>query len=203
MYNKCVKYYNTCSEKIRTLLTKKFGIYGPAMLSYAFHEHQRLWFERQFYANMSIGPFKLYDKLKLGCDERTPSFVPDCSTVEPFQTLFKRNNPQVQAPWEQGNSLRDTSQSVCNHNVDPRFFVNTPLGEKLKKLRIPEGIARTMTQGKCIPVHPMQRSPDNQRCLSWHVKGLCYDNCKKRYNHSPLSDAAKEEMHNYAKAMVL
>ena len=144
-----------------------------------------------------------FDKLELAWDHSRPTFVPEYSKVEPFHTLLKKNNTQVQAPREQPNPFHDMSQSVRNQSVDPRFFVTTNLGAKLRRLRIPNRIARAMTQGKCIPVHPKQRSPDNQRCLSWHLKGICYDNCKKRYNHSPLSDAAKEEMHEYTKAMVL
>ena len=53
------------------------------------------------------------------------------------------------------------------------------------------------------PVVPGRSDGDNECCLSWHIKGCCFDNCRKKYNHITLPNDAKEEMYKYVCAMHL
>ena len=90
---------------------------------------------------------------------------------------------------------------VKNPNLDPRFTANNAFAKKCKQRKITEGIAQAKTQGKCIPVVPNREAGDNERCLSWHIKGSCYDDCRKKYDHISLPTDAKKEMYNFARAM--
>lgn len=38
-----------------------------------------------------------------------------------------------------------------------------------------------------------------QRCLSWYVKGKCYSNCGRNYDHVTLFGEKDDEMVAYAK----
>ena len=40
-----------------------------------------------------------------------------------------------------------------------------------------------------------------ERCLTWHVKGFCYTNCKHKHDHVKLATAKEtEEVYEFARA---
>lgn len=205
-YTKCVKYMCSKIPEFKHLITAKYGKAGPALLAFVFHNAQRQWFQDQYEADFWVKAFKLYDKLRSFIEnQKVEDLVPYFRHINEL-TLLVNGSPFSALTQQDGLMARHplgdaTWKLVNNPNLDPRFTANNAFVKKCKQRKITEGIAQEKTQGKCIPVVPNREARDNERCLLWHIKGSCYDNFRKKYDHVLLPNNAKEEIHNYAHAM--
>jgi hypothetical protein len=81
------------------------------------------------------------------------------------------------------NNLRPTTL-IVNENPDPQLLALIPFNRKIRDI-----------MGNTQP--PVTNGGD-PLCLSFHAKGGCYSNCRRKKNHGHiLSQAEKEQLANY------
>ena len=83
-----------------------------------------------------------------------------------------------------GLTTAQKSTLVVNENPDPNLLTLIPFNRRIKDL-----IGTTQ---------PPNTDSGTPMCLSFHVKGGCYSNCRRKANHAhPLNAAEKERLANY------
>jgi hypothetical protein len=72
---------------------------------------------------------------------------------------------------------------VSNRNRDPRVMGETPLAKQIRLDAIADALARAGS--------PPATTNGKTRCLSWHLKGKCYNDCARKADHVvlPIEDA--------------
>jgi hypothetical protein len=83
-------------------------------------------------------------------------------------------------------TTRQSNQTtlIVNEHSDPQLMALIPFNKKLKDI-----IGTTQ---------PPLTDTGDQICLSYHAKGGCYPNCRRRQNHNHVLNAAeKEQLANY------
>ena len=75
-------------------------------------------------------------------------------------------------------------------NKDKQQF--TPkLEASIKTTTIEKAIANATKKGKQVP----KDDKGQDRCLSWHIKGACYDNCPRRGDHIKLPSDEEDNVY--------
>ena len=81
---------------------------------------------------------------------------------------------------------------VKNPNWDPRFKPTTALDAKIKKMTMKKIMEKAnFDESTCVPCN----KAGNERCLTYHAKGLCQTGCRHAADHKQLPNAAVVEMH--------
>lgn len=185
---------------------------GAATIVYYFHLRHRNWFTEQWKLTTltSLPPPSLKAGFDTFASSYTTTWLPKTSHVDLLQRLARPPATQVRPPAAQapapsaapraastggGNGATSTRTSttervrVSNRNRDPRFMGETPLARKIRSCLIADALDRAGD--------PPQTSSNTPRCLSWHLKGKCFDQCPRTDDHVVLPTEDADTLHEW------
>jgi hypothetical protein len=160
---------------------------GPARLLRYVQLHMRAWFHNIGMANDlvtagDVTPPKLMEAL-----EKTTlgdmSWLPDL----PPQYLKSANNTPNRIP----DDPRSKAVQVANPSKNVRFedfrvgISKTKFNDAIRKVGEPPKVVRN---GKEVPM-----------CASYHLRGMCFNNCSRQADHVKHTDAEDELLYNWCK----
>jgi hypothetical protein len=68
---------------------------------------------------------------------------------------------------------------VQNAHRDTRLVGNTPLATNVRTRRV----AAAIELAGGTPAAVLRDGVECERCISYHAKGICYDNCDRKADH--------------------
>lgn len=200
-------------------LNRIHGLAAPAVFVFIFHVHHRSWFEMQMttIATTLLPPPPLAANFRQFGIGRNLSWLPEISHVPILNTLA--NLAPVRPPNGGGGILggggaipgggddipgrgRDNEndanlrpqrrQRTRSHNLNrsPLFTSTNALNTRIVRQPITPAIA---TAGST------PQKGGSPRCLSWHLKGTCFDDCGRVQDHVILSDAEATELYGWCR----
>lgn len=122
------------------------------------------------------------------------------ATQLPGTSAGRNTDNGNQDAGSQHRTADQNGAAVINHNVDLQFTGNTAFAKRVRKGDITAKRQELMN----LPDEPIMcpvAALGKERCLKWHLKGHCIQNCSRAYDHEELEGTAKEEMYDYARAM--
>ena len=96
------------------------------------------------------------------------------------------------APSPAAGATGREAKRVRNANRDPRYVGNSPLAIMIKQRPIRDAIPRADAP---VPVYRASDGAEKPRCLSWHLKGVCMEDCERADDHIPLDQAQVDALH--------
>lgn len=78
-----------------------------------------------------------------------------------------------------GNAGREAGRRVQNAHRDTRLVGNTPLATNVRTRRV----AAAIELAGGTPAAVQRDGAECERCISYHAKGICYDNCDRKADH--------------------
>ena len=179
---------------------------GPILVVHFFSFHIRKWFEMQSKTTREVPVPDLVGKVETFLrEERIFDFIP------PYNNIVKLANyaaPSSQRRTEGGTPHNNGSTTgtpsrgavVNNPHLDSRFNDNSTMAQKLRSIQI--GNKRRELLDLDVPICCPLAANGRERCLLWHAKGVCRENCPKADDHIELVGVEKENMHTYVRALV-
>ena len=207
-HQRSLKEYRSVRPHLKKILSDRLGPrLASATIVYYYHVKHRYWFKRQWdiAVTQTLPPPDLSHAFKTFAEGYNLSWLPNTDHVDVLSKLARpkevpppgtpRGRPlpgaAAQVTPEPGTPQRTR---VRNNNRDPRLFDSSPLAVKLKAIRIKDLIARS-------PDPPLITGGE-ERCLTWHLKGACYDDCYRSADHVAMSKPDKDKLFAWAKANV-
>lgn len=185
---------------LKQMVTAKYGgPLGASVIVHYFQLRHRNWFRRQWMitTTVTLPPPKLLEGIEHFADSHTLTWLPNIDHIDDLRKLI-----QVPAPTALTNNGRSGNgnagagtgnggasagdggsmprERVTNRNRDSRVYGETPLARRIQAKSVKEAL-KTMGD-VCLPA-----SDGGDRCLSWHIKGKCYNDCKRVSDHIVLS----------------
>jgi hypothetical protein len=91
-----------------------------------------------------------------------------------------------------GVPRRDVGRAIRNTQRDARFTSNTPFPTNVLNRRVTAAIA---LEGN--PPQHFRGGESNNMCVSYHAKGLCFENCERAADHVPMTEAETTEFREW------
>ena len=142
-------------------------------------------------------------------DEKVVDLMPPHTQIKELASL---SGPATQRPGgnrggRDANSNTNNNRSrarspvsvVENPNMDERFKGHTPFALKVQAGDILTRRRELMEQTPAILCPEV--SPGQERCLKWHLKGKCREDCSRASDHIQLQDSDKEDVYKYARSL--
>jgi hypothetical protein len=107
------------------------------------------------------------------------------SNASPATPVTTPSAPPLVARREPGRAVRNTRR-------DARFTGNTPFAANVRGRRVLQAIVLAGP-----PPQHVRGGVTECACVSYHAKGICYDNCDRAIDHVPMSDAEATEFHDW------
>ena len=85
---------------------------------------------------------------------------------------------------------------VQNPHRNARFTGETPFAVKVRTMSVRAAIAAA---GAAAPM-VRRNNEEVATCVSWHAKGMCYENCDRKADHGRLTVAEAEAFHTWCAA---
>ena len=197
-----LKAYRRIRPHLKKIMSDRLGTrLAAATLVYHYQALHRDWFSRQWeIGNTStLSPPDLSLGFRLFGATYNLMWLPNTSHID---VLSKLEPPPAAGGSPRGRRATDAvpdapdagSQQrvrIRNNNRDPRLFGSTPLAQRLKSMRIKDLIE--------MATQPAPSAAEGERCLTWHLKGACYDDCARASDHAPLSTADQEALFQWVK----
>lgn len=185
---------------------------GPPLLVFFFHFYVRKWFTLQWEANTAIAAPPLVAKIDVFLmDKKIVDLMPPHTQIKELANL---SGPATQRPGgnrggrddkNNGNSNSNRSRAhspvsvVENDNLDERFKGRIPFALKVQAGDILTRCRELMEQTP--PILCPEVTLGQERCLKWHLKGKCQEDCSRAADHITLQDSDKEEVYKYARSL--
>jgi ribosome assembly protein YihI (activator of Der GTPase) len=187
---------------LKQFVNAEFGSkLGAAKIVYYFQLRHRMWFSEQWKltTKTTLPPPRLGAGFDTFATSYTITWLPTTSHVDLLQRLER--SPATAASGRGSNEeKKDDDNSgaragngtggsgserkrVSNRNRDPRVMGETPLAKQIRLDAIADALARAGS--------PPATTNGKTRCLSWHLKGKCYNDCARKADHVvlPIEDA--------------
>ena len=188
--------------EITGLFRMEYQHYGPLMLIYYFDYHMRFYFEEQLLSPEAAELPPLRKGLrKLLMYNKVEDMMPAWKTnIQVSQLLLGKGDQ------EKGGSglLSPTATTMAekkpvkNSQLDARYTGTDAMGTMLKgRITALLSKAQEANPGIKVPKH----SSGSPRCLSYHLKGVCYTNCGRANDHGPLTGPEKSVLFKYAESI--
>ena len=191
------------SAMLKQFVVQKLGTsLGAATLVYYFQIRHRNWFQQQWMLTntVTLPPPRLREGFDTFANTYTITWLPQTSHVD---TLRKLAVPTPSTPAYPSSPDKSTSTGgssanpssnpntptrtrVSNRNRDPRVMGETPLARRIRDKSIADAIA---TAGGA-PTNDQHQD----RCLSWHIRGKCFSDCPRSYDHIALDTLERDDM---------
>jgi hypothetical protein len=91
-----------------------------------------------------------------------------------------------------GVTRRDVGLAIQNTQRDARFTSNTPFSTNVRNRRVTAAIALAGN-----PPQHVRGGESSNMCVSYHAKGLCFENCERAADHVPMTEAETAEFHEW------
>lgn len=192
----------------RSITNAKGAKVSASLMVLHFHVRHQVWFKTQW--SLSAATTRPPPRLAEGFETfayggYNLSWLPEYSHL----TVLKRLAPSsgdiahesqgaapAPAPAPQARTSNRTSESTSrtgehlrNNNQDSRFSGQTPMARRISAIKVKLAINRTNT--------PPPTINDKPRCLSWHLKGMCYSTCHRTYDHVVLKPDDADKLHTW------
>jgi hypothetical protein len=92
-----------------------------------------------------------------------------------------------------GTPSREAGRRVQNPTRDSRLVGNTPLATNVRTRRV----AAAIELAGGTPVAVMRNGVECERCISYHAKGTCYDNCDRKADHAVMPADETESFYGW------
>ena len=205
-----IEIYKFNKTYFQEAMNNKYGAAAPAVFVFFFQVHHRAWFEEQMRYNSTglLPPPQLVSSFRQFGIGRNISWIPEIRHVP---DLYRLANPVPRLPPAQipgggggvnggGNeNLRPDNDIIParrervrarNLNRSPLFTSTNALNSRIVRRPITPAIAKAgSTPSK----------DGNPRCLSWHLKGTCFEDCGRVLDHVILSDAEATELYGWCR----
>ena len=180
---------------------------GAATVTYYFQVRHRKWFQDQWRATATLPAPKLVEGFDTFAHTYTTHWLPKTDHVDLLQRLSRpiaivtddkssQGSGGISGTGSQkggsgkggGNNGESEGKKerkrVSNRNRDARVMGETPLARKIRK----EDVGAPLRRMNNVPP---STSSGKTRCLSWHLKGKCFDDCPRKDDHIvlPTEDA--------------
>ena len=196
------KAYRRVRPHLKKIMTDQLGPrLAAATLVYHYHAQHRDWFTRQW--DMGTTETLPAPDFSEGFRRFSASYnlmwLPNTNHVD----LLRKLVPVPAHPGSPGGRIPPQATPITpeptspprvrvrNNNRDPRFFNNTPLAVKLKNIRIKDLLDKASA--------PPPPAAAGERCLTWHVKGACFDDCLRSGDHVVLPPADRDKLYEWVK----
>ena len=183
---------------------------GPILIVHFFSFHIRKWFEMQSKTTREVTVPDLVGKVETFVrEERILDFIPPYSNIVELANFAapssqRRTDRNGGGGGNNTNTERNTAGGrgtvVNNPHLDTRFRDNSTLAQKLRTVQI--GNKRRELLNLEAPIRCPLASDGRERCLLWHAKGVCREDCPKAADHIELVGTDKENMHTYVRALI-
>ena len=191
-------------------MNRKYGAAAPAVFVFFFHVHHRAWFSAQMkHTTTRLLPppelTKLFGKFSIG---RNLTWLPDIAHIPELWSLANPVAKRLADAMVQGGGginagnienqhlddnprplLRQRIRAV-NLNRSPLFTAANTLNTRIARKPITPAIAL----GGAPP-----KKNGRPLCLSWHLKGTCFDDCGRVLDHNILSDEEATELYGWCR----
>jgi len=198
-YQRGVEAYHRDSLQYHEALDEEVGeLLAPALLVYMFQIKLRAWFEEQWSASDSCPvpdfaePFRRFKYEKHLQGLPTYSAIPELCCLAP--------KPDSSVPWSGGGSSNPASSKkktetstgatqtrISNNAWNKGFQENNEFCKRIKNWKVLDAIKAMKKKGKSTPV----TSHGKERCVTFHVKGYCFSDCKNSHDHQHLNTEEK------------
>ena len=178
---------------------------GAATLVYYFQLRHRNWFRDQWKLN-TVGTMpapRLSEGIDTFANTYTTNWLPNTSHVDVLAKLTRPavtpesspgrgssggsdgSSPSTGASGSTGGSTPSRPRAR-NNNRDPRVMGETPLARRIRQKPVSEVLAAMGGPPAC--------AHGGTRCLSWHLKGKCFEDCTRADDHIVLSSEEADKL---------
>jgi len=192
-------------------MNNKYGTAALAVFAFSFRVHHRAWFEEEMrYAPTGLlPPPQLASSFRQFGIGRNISWLPEIRHVPDLWQLANpvpRQLPAARIPSGGGgangggdenrrpddNPIPAQRQRTRSHNLNrsPLFTSTNALNSR---------IVRRPTTPAITKAGSTPSKDGNPRCLSWHLKGTCFEDCGRVQDHVILSDAEATELYGWCR----
>jgi hypothetical protein len=206
-YVAAVRYVEGIFLELKEALNAKVGYkQAPSMFTFIFQSHFGGWFREQFITEEPIPPPDLVAMFRRFSMGRNLDWLPVTTGIKILDDL-KETAPAFR-PLSGGSSggavpsaspRRESAlgKRYNNPDHDQRFKEDNPFCQTIQDRKIRKGEETAKEKGVALPLAPEGK----ERCLTWHVKGFCYTNCKHKLDHIKLVNPNEtEEVYKFARA---
>jgi len=151
-----------------------------------------VWFKRQWSIepDAAASPPDLERGFQIFIRGNNLSWLPNTTLVDSFAPLHRKPKAQ-ESEDEEKKTDKPSRNRARNRHRDSRFFGQGALATLLRPLKVGELIKK----GGKPP--PGLGGDKKERCLSWHIKGECYDDCERKADHVKLEGEEKKQLHQW------
>ena len=205
-YEKGFNLYMSRSIMLNDALEGKVGErLAPGLLVYIFQIRLKGWFENQWTMQDELAVPDFAQGFWRYLLDRNLEWLPDVLSIPELRQLAlppdapPRGTHTRGAPSNSGSSGGDAvprpdtrrnagnlsppaQTRVPNETMDPRFQESNELCQNIKNWKVMKAIEAMKALGKAVP----KDSSGRDRCISFHVKGVCFSNCRNKHDHQPI-----------------
>jgi hypothetical protein len=201
-YIAAVQYAEGIFLELKEALNARVGYkQALSMFAFIFQSHFGGWFREQFISKEPIPPPDLVSMFRRFSMGRNLNWLPVTTgikvlddlkeAVPAFSPVARRSPP--------ASPRQESALGKCYNNSDhdQRFKEDNPFCQTIQDRKIRKGEEAAKEKGVALPV----ALEGKERCLTWHVKGFCYTNCKHKHDHVKLETPKEiEEVYKFARA---
>ena len=202
-YVAAVRYAEGIFLELKEALNAKVGYkQAPSMFTFIFQSHFGGWFREQFISEQPVPPPDLVAMFRRFSMGRNLDWLPVTTGIKILDELKEVGPPPSMAGGSAGGAAPATPKAslgkrINNSDHDQRFQEDNPFCQNIQSRKIRKGEEAAKLKGVSLPMAGEGR----ERCLTWHVKGFCYTNCKHKHDHVKLATAKEtEEVYEFARA---
>ena len=205
---KAYRLYEQVKLRVQNAMDIEYGpLLGPPMWLYHCHVHTIAWFDAQMEVNEreSLPPpdvIQVIRDFKMG---KHLTGMPSYSSIKELNDLRREaviplhirggGGAETSGGSKRGSEQegeRPPKRGKRVPNPDKQEFTRK-LEAAIKETTIEKAIAAATKNGKKVPTDGKGRD----RCMSWHVKGACYDNCPRRADHIKLATNEEDKIYKW------
>jgi hypothetical protein len=206
-YVAAVRYAEGIFLELKEALNAKVGFkQAPSMFTFIFQSHFGGWFREQFISEEPVPPPDLISMFRRFSMGRNLDWLPVTTGIKVLDDLKEVVIPG--RPTTGGASggtgplpspRRESALGKLYNNPDQdqRFKEDNPFCKIIQDRKIRKGEEAAKEQGVSLPTAP----DGKERCLTWHIKGFCYTNCKHKLDHVKLESSKEtDDVYKFARA---
>eukprot|EP00536_Pseudo-nitzschia_multiseries_P018656 jgi/Psemu1/56628/gm1.56628_g len=160
----------------------------PAIVVYYLQIRVRGWLEEQWESAFTIPSFDFGEDFQ---------HIPDPPQVTNtgYTGISNINNGHINSNsagiHNPGSPGAPAQARLTSPNRDSRLKdSNHPIVKKLEVSKMREAIQAMRNKGK----GPLSHSDGQERCHSWHIKGVCFSACKHIYDHVAITPSKQDQL---------